>query len=103
MKSFSNQIDDYLLKPVVRKTLCDAVNDFFIFRTGLEHSAAKCRESDIPPAICDEYIEIARYLHVLRQLESITEPDISIDLPGSGMKRERMAEIEEIFKEHGII
>jgi two-component system OmpR family response regulator len=103
MRIYSYQIDDYLLKPVIRKTLCDAVNDFFVFRAELDRIAAKCRSSDLPPGICDEYIENARFLHVMQRLESITEPDISIDLPGSEMKRKRMLEIEKIFKEQGVI
>jgi CheY-like chemotaxis protein len=102
MRDFSVKIDDYMLKPVVRKTLCETVNDYFAFRTELDRHAAECRSSDLPPGICDEYIENARFLYVLQRLESITEPDISIDLPGSEKKRERMAELKKIFKEHGI-
>ena len=102
MRIYSLQIDDYLLKPVVRETLCDAVHGFFIFRAELDRIAAECRSSDLPPGICDEYIENARFLYVMRRLESITAPDLFIDIPGSEIKRKRMAEIDKIFKEHGI-
>jgi two-component system OmpR family response regulator len=102
MMAYSLQIDDYLLKPVIRQTLCDAVHDFLVFHAKLCRIVAECRSSDLPPGICDEYVENSKFLYVMQRLKSITETDIPLDLPGSEIKRERMAEIGKIFKEHGV-
>jgi len=96
---YSNDMDSYVLKPITRSRLYDAVDLPLNRRAAIEREVGMARGSGADQEMIDEYIHIRRRVDVLHQLQDIFETLYTNNPAPDGRADAIISDLEE-FREN---